>query len=1101
MQGVSARPAHLVVETVVSEARVVSSSVFGLERSHLLVNYGSSLSIFAVANNHALECVARMEPEGGATILYACAVQHSKAGLIFCLFSDGTNKLLALAEDGVLYDYYSKRLSLPSSADLSNITCAYDENRCAVVIFVPVMPEQHLEHSNGKRLLVVTETPRPLVWLVRFSFDFFPKMHTKIDAVEWPNDWCPSMVTFVRTKTTWSFACVGPPGIKTFAIKLGERDSLPEFRELKLSISPPGPVSDLLFLEGTASLLSAGADLCLFAGSKLLLALRFDSSVTRIRLFPLCGGSQFIAALSDGTLHLIAVSLVPGQESLKSLPLGQTHAGSSPAVSVSHIATVAFKQGPCHLIFIGCATGDSSVAFVIPSNPKRRLHIIGTTGLSLAPISGLAQGPKGIILVSFGKDASSGVASLSRTFRYRSMVRFPLEKPLAAFLIGANKAIIMSAEGQARVVRLERSAASSEVKLIEEAQSGNALTNLGPSVAIWPATMSGRHVLFRVAASGTLEIRNAQDFSVICSVATCEQALSAGADTHYDTGTSVFVLSGAGLIYRYDVDPALLKMQHVGSAPMPDGFSAQLDQLVTIGPQNLLFAIGNGILYGCSFGTAWGAIARRVLQGHRVLAIASRQSSTGPFTNVALLTYATDTNSVRSYYLVLFPYTHTAVELPYPDSRVFLFSERVDVSSPIRNGTLRFSCDSNFLQIVTVQFAGGAVYSASQTMEGLWMGVRTECDFVPLVSFNDATSSNGQIVTILSSPHDGMALSWGGQVGHTTRLLYRHSSTLLFVDYIPDLCLCVALDVKGQIVCFDPSQSGKGPMKAESSYNVGPDRLVSDMRRFTTRDGTNLLALALMPKVEMETSSTNTSRMVYFQRSVVFLRFKRLPNGELSIGQSPAHHSINLGGIGSCLVRLAPLPFLEGGIAIAFDSFLQVVKFQEGSTDSVRVWATSLAADISSNDICTHISVSGNYLTLLHMYGSIAVLAGNEEGEFSLHRQGILAGRNDGPAPVFLAADVMLAAGKDGLTVMTQSQQIHLAEAYHLPVHGLLSSSMHNPLTDVAVFGTTAGQIVVLRSVSKAVWLESGQSDSVFLDGAKWRKTPGKETSEQLVFF
>ena len=124
----------------------------------------------------------------------------------------------------------------------------------------------------------------------------------------------------------------------------------------------------------------------LCGGAKLICSLQFPPNCVSMRVFHL-SGKQFVASLSDGSLHLVTV----GDVSMTALPLGS--AGHGVASVVSLLSTVSFKQGACHLMFVAFASGDSSLCFLVPSNPKpRRLQPLATF-LSLAPVSCIVPVP------------------------------------------------------------------------------------------------------------------------------------------------------------------------------------------------------------------------------------------------------------------------------------------------------------------------------------------------------------------------------------------------------------------------------------------------------------------------------------------------------------------------------------------------------------------------------------------------------------------------------------------------------------------------------------------------------------------------------------
>jgi hypothetical protein len=245
----------VVYEKLVSsaESTIVSSFVCSLVegRVHVVVNHGNSLSVREVRKNHVeLITVAATGP-----IVYMRVIRRGTRGVIFLLLEHGVMKMMGLSKGGggeawELFTNWSKTLS--DMAGRSGALCEYDEHRCAIAVFVPVEPIKHSEVFNSKkRSVVIAESPA-LVYLLRFSFDKFPKIITRVDSIKWRMEWTPLAVSFINSETApWSFGCYHPSvGIKTFAVKVEEC----EFRELKLvvdtAIVSSKQVCGIHFIEG-----------------------------------------------------------------------------------------------------------------------------------------------------------------------------------------------------------------------------------------------------------------------------------------------------------------------------------------------------------------------------------------------------------------------------------------------------------------------------------------------------------------------------------------------------------------------------------------------------------------------------------------------------------------------------------------------------------------------------------------------------------------------------------------------------------------------------------------------------------------------------------
>ncbi len=234
-----------------SDSTIVSCCVCSLAdgRVHAVANHGSSLSVREIRKNH-VELIATAST---GPILFMTVIRRGTRGVIFLLLEGGVMKMMGLSKSHDSWELFTNwSRTLPEMAGRSSAVCEYDELRCAVVVFVPLQTVKQTEVFNSKKRSVVLSEDAPLVYFLRFSFDKFPKVVTKVDSMKWKQDWTPLNVSFVRSETApWSFGCFHPSvGIKTFAVKIEEA----EFRELKLVIETvpvsPAPICGMHFVEG-----------------------------------------------------------------------------------------------------------------------------------------------------------------------------------------------------------------------------------------------------------------------------------------------------------------------------------------------------------------------------------------------------------------------------------------------------------------------------------------------------------------------------------------------------------------------------------------------------------------------------------------------------------------------------------------------------------------------------------------------------------------------------------------------------------------------------------------------------------------------------------
>ncbi len=1037
-----------------SDSRVDFSCVCSLVegRTHLVLSHGGSLSVREVRKNH-VELVASFTTP--ASIVFLSVIRRAGRGVIFLLLATGVVKLMGLARSGgtcEVFENWSRSLEWPAAEVQTHaVVCKYDEQRCAIVVFAPVEPTRVTEVSHGKKRSVVARDNPPLVFLLRFSFDKYPKILTKIDSIKWKFDWAPNAVSFLRAANEaapWSFGCSHPVhGVKTFAVKFD--GSVCDFRELKLSFVPPAPVCDLHFVEGTTLLVGHPSELALYAGAKLVVSVKYDAAVSSVRIFPLTAQSA-VVSLSDGSLHLATVG--PGN-TLTSLYVGAC-AGRSMATTLAHLSTVTFKQGPCFLVFIGCAIGDSSIAFIVPSNPKRRLqHLV--QHLSLAPVSGLVPAPSHRrVYASFGIGNDSGLASLERLFRYRCMMHFPAESVVDAYQLGDARCAIALAEST-RVVQLT-DAGSEECRVVEQV-----FPHAGRTLAMWLLAERENNLYVRVTPRA-VQLMN-DSFAVISEVMLQEsEAVSAVSDCSYNSKSpSVMVLCKDAHIRRFLFDATFVSLYLRGSVALPN-FSESQSQLVCVGfLQNMLIAISNGVLHSdqCKFGVRWEPFPVRSLTGKTVVAIAVSQHKNigeAPFVYVAALCHSSPNPRTRNWYMVIFAFWLISPSTSASDAVVFLFAEDLENgSAPLVVGTMRFTSDTRFKHCVSVDVSG-TVYVVVQNLQDAWTGLRAADEFAPLVTL--ALGSDKKVTLLSSLSGAGLALAWQGEVSYIPSLLYRHTATLRFLAAFPELALLVALDDRGKMLALHTNQLDPQTrrMACQKDVFIVPEgAIVSDMQRVVDATGATLLAIsyARAPPADSE------QRLVYHSREIVFLSVASI-FGAAVVSAAPGLGGIPWPGTGSCQLQFRSLS--AGRLVAACDA--QVRLFSVAPNATKQLLSTDLR---SGNDIVSSLSVQGPMVTISHLFGSLVALKCSSTGEFEASFKAGASRATDGPVSLMLSEDVCVASSSQPFATVLACVGNKLVSVARVTTEGPVCAAMYERA--VGFFGTTTGELYAVRVLSADV--------------------------------
>ncbi len=1048
-----------------AESNVRFSCVCSLAegRTHLVLSHGGSLSVREVRKNH-VETVATYATPSPVVFLTVIRRQGF-SGVIFLLLSNGALKLLGLSRSGGVWEVFenwSRSLDWGTGGGgsevlVNNVRCEYDEQRCAVVVFAPVEPVRVTEVAHAKKRSVVIRDVPPLVYLLRFSFDKFPKILTKVDSVKWKFDWCPTLVSFLRSSSEtapWSFGCYhASVGIKTFAIKI--ESGACDFRELKLAFAPPHSMCDMRFIEGTTLLVAHANELAIYSGSKLTASVKYAAALTGVRIFPLnrVGNSQsFIVALSDGTLHLATVG-EGDQLTLNSVFLGNC-AGKSMATTVAHLSTVTFKQGPCFLIFVGSLIGDSSISFVVPSNPKRRIqHLI--SNLSLAPVSGIVSAPaQRRVYLSFGIGADSGVAFFERLFRYRCLMRFPTESAIDAFVLGDSTCAI-ALENSTRIFELSEVAANDECRIVE-----HAFPYGGKTVAMWLIAEREKNMYVRVTTN-TVELLTSE-FGIMCKLELESNAVAAVSDCSYNSKSpSLMVLSQDATIRRIVFDATLVSLHFRGSVAFPN-YSGNASQLICVGLlQNILIAISSGVLHSDQgkFGLRWDPFPVRSLTGKTVVAIAASQhKNTGeaPFVYVAALCHSAPNAKTRNWYIIIFAFWLISPSTSASDAIVFLFAENAENSpvSPLVCGNMRFSSDSRYKYCVSVDVSG-TVYVVVQNLQDSWMGLRAADEFAPLATL---TAADTKVSLLSSLSGAGLALGWQGEVSYIPALLYRHSTTVLFVTVFPDLALVVALDDSGKLLALHTNQTDAQTRRVACQRDVFtlPDGVVvSDMQRVAADDGSALLAIAF----STPPPATSEQRLAYHGRQIMFLGVSTVL-GAAVIRPVAGLAPIVWSGVGSCQLQFRPLS--GGRIVAACDAHVKLFSLP-AQGDAKQLLSTELR---SGNDIVASLSVQGPMVTISHMFGSLVALkcSSSTSGEFEGSFKAAASGATDGAVSLMLNEDVCVAASNSPFFTVLACVSNKLVPVWRVPVEGPVCAGMFE--RSVGFLGTAAGEVIVARVVS-----------------------------------
>jgi hypothetical protein len=388
---------------------------------------------------------------------------------------------------------------------------------------------------------------------------------------------------------------------------------------------------------------------------------------------------------------------------------------------------------------------------------------------------------------------------------------------------------------------------------------------------------------------------------------------------------------------------------------------------------------------------------------------------------------------------------------------------------------MAFTKDDHFEHCLNIRFsAQGRVFCVLGNPGKKWVCERGAEGFFGAVTMGVSR----RLTVVIKGGEKEFGLGWGGEVSRTTSLLYRHKKTILSLAYFPHHAIVLGVDEAGAVVCYD-----EGSQKTSVAYEFSSDIIVSDVQRIVGVDGAALLAVSQMPKVAAASRKGDDGfeRMVYENRRVVFLSLNRSKQtGKMVIEQCNRHNPIEWAGIGGCQMIVRSLA--GGRIAVASDSKLVLYQFSGDSPFAQQMWVKHLGGGVTANDVVSSLSVFDAYISLSHMYGSVAMFC--EAGtEYSLWCKGVVPGRFDGPPPIMLASNVVLTPFKDGIAVMVRVGN-ELKFSFSIVLHGEVSCSFYDERRRTGYFATTRGEIFAVKLIADEVFRAiPSKAISNFADG------------------
>jgi hypothetical protein len=158
-------------------------------------------------------------------------------------------------------------------------------------------------------------------------------------------------------------------------------------------------------------------------------------------------------------LSLVSVGANDGRN-LQALQLGMLKARPS---IVTLIQSTSYKQGVNHLVFIGYACGNHTLSSIIPSNPLAKRMTDLCTHLNVAPIRSMAKYGGDQLLLSYGRDRSSGLAALGKCITFGKMVQW--NQVVSDVWSLPNDSVAVWCENRVRLLCLEGDAELRELEL------------------------------------------------------------------------------------------------------------------------------------------------------------------------------------------------------------------------------------------------------------------------------------------------------------------------------------------------------------------------------------------------------------------------------------------------------------------------------------------------------------------------------------------------------------------------------------------------------------------------------------------------------------
>ena len=968
---------------------------------------------------------------------FACPIWKTEQSPchLFCLTVDGKAQVFSLRQkkfsQGFQFNVEAEEiLDLPKNANVRKAVCNLDEQRCLVVMFVPHERNKNewMNHLQTKKR-GVNEAP-PLVFMASFGVEGERKLQMKVETVgSWKLD-VPIDFSFIKARSTAisSLVCnMGAEGVNAFALKK-ETEKDPYFAALKLSIDPRGRhVRSICYIEGTAALVSASNEVALVLGSKEVSTIKFDAKVKRIDLFQLSKvkKTEFVAALDDGTLHFVVANMESMQ--ISSLFLGSTVNGN-PCSCVSWISSMTFKQGPCHLVFIGSMRDDSSISFILPSNPQRRVqHISAFVNLSPVRCIDLDAGNQ-CLYAAFGSNKHSGVAEVEECFRFRKLVKYSsdthaVEKVL---FLGRDLLCFCLENGTNRFLKVDAvHQETSEIKMTE--QSFEAFHKVS-FFKLFCFKNTRDEAYFVCVSKTAMTLHNdkgseihREDFSPAVVV---EALLSRFKDAQYHVALS------DGTLKTYSVKNSVFKVAAETKTRVVAGERCLAEMEEDI----FIILDGGGNLYTDGDSEVSEVTLPNVASDERILAF-----------SLMLPVLVVVTKHGQQYYVKVF------------QQRAKKSAWNFVCSCDVLRASAEQSCSLMFLEqykgFCSFSLAIGAKnFVLSQASENHFVCLKTSGNETCLGSFNLA---DGLCLSILKGPKKEVSVAAFGEIVYESSVIHRNECNVLFVCHLDMLQKVVFVDEQGKIGVFC-KRSGK---VQNDCYALHEALLISDFQCIRDAEGEELVAVCVCSRNAVR----DRKLLNYGDREVRLLRVREGKNG-VFIEQSSSHHSIRWDGIGSCNMMIRGFALgRSSAFVVACDTKLSFYRYGENSPAPQLLNATDLA-EVSGNDIISSISVQGQTITLSHMFGAMLCVEWHPESKGVTLESNILCPGDC--ITVMLNKNVGLCSLKGGPAhAMEKNGKLLVKRQKLIEDHGVLCCTL-NEKRETAFVGSRTGEIYAVKAVT-----------------------------------